>query len=262
MPFAKGRRATFVQVNTEGHLDCNLVLHCSQKCVSCSHASPFTTPFTMTTQMLARDLAAIKPFIHFKVLQMVGGEPTLHKNIVEMIRISKESGVGDSVSVITNGRHVQRMTPEFWDAIDWFQLSIYPTLPPENVEYAKQKCAEHNKPFYSTVFTEFHQQFRETPSDGSNFTHCHWKTNCFTLHDGHFYLCPQSAFFPKPFMGLEANVDGLCLDGLTEEKMKAFLNRKEPFNACRICAANEMKPKPWKEAKTKEEWIEQSILRT
>lgn len=243
-----------------GHLDLNVVLHCNQKCVSCSHASPFTDVWSMTPEILARDLAAIKPVVHFHRLQLVGGEPTLHKNLPEMIRVAKASGVGASVSIITNGRLLGRMPDEFWQEIDIIQLSAYPTLSAESIEASKAKAAEFNKPLYVAYFTEFHQQFRSTQSDGSNFTKCHWKTNCFTVHDGYFALCPQSVFFPKNFMGLEQFVDCLPLEGITEQKLSAYLNRTEPFNACRICAANEMKPKPWREAKTKEEWMTASIL--
>lgn len=214
----------------------------------------------MPPEILARDLAALKPIVHFKVIQLVGGEPTLHKNIVQMIEVARASGVGDSVCVITNGHLLPRMSDDFWKAVDWIQLSIYPRLDPKIIEYAKAKCAEFNKPFYSTVFTDFHQQLRATTSDGSNFTNCHWKTNCFTVHDGFFALCPQSLFFPKNFMGLDQFVDCLPLEGITEDKLQAFLDRKEPFNACRICAANEMRQKPWSETKDKAAWQAASTL--
>lgn len=243
-----------------GHLDLNVVENCTMRCVSCSHASPYTNTKTwqMTPEELAADLAAIKPFVRFHRLQMVGGEPLLHKNLPEMMRVARASGVGREIMVITNGQLLHRMEEDFWHELDTLQLSIYPKLAADVPFFARGMCEKFGKPFYSTVYTEFHQQFRTTPSDGSNFAHCHWKSDCWTLHRGHFYLCPQSAFFPKNFMGLGDHVDGLPLTDLTEEKLQAFISRAEPLNACRICMANEMKPKPWREAKTREEWIEAS----
>ena len=245
-----------------GHLDLNVVENCTMRCVSCSHASPFTNTRTwqMTPEELAADLAAIKPFVRFHRLQMVGGEPLLNKRLPELMRVARASGVGQEVMVITNGQLLPRMPDEFWSTLDTLQLSIYPKLDPDIPAYAKAACAKFGKAFYSTTYTEFHQQFRATPGDGSNFTNCHWKSDCWTLHRGHFYLCPQSAFFPKNFMGLADNVDGLPLADLTEEKFLGFINRTEPLSACRICMANEMKTKPWREAKTKEEWLENSTL--
>lgn len=245
---------------TLGHCDLNIATHCNNRCVACSHASAFMDRWFMSPEVLARDLAMVKPFLQFRRLQIVGGEPTLHKGVVEMINVAKESGVGESVSVITNGRLLTRMKDEFWQAIDLLQLSAYPTLPEATVEYAKQKCAEFGKPCYVSYFTEFIYQFRKVPSDGSNFSHCHWKhENCFTIHDGHFALCPQSLFFPKEFMGLGQFVDCLPLAGATEETLQAFIDRKEPFNACRICAANQMRVGPWRETKTRDEWIEGGV---
>lgn len=212
----------------------------------------------MTPEELAADLAAIKPFVRFHRLQMVGGEPLLHKRLPEMMRVARASGVGREIMVITNGQLLHRQEEDFWRELDTLQLSIYPKLAPDVPPFAAGMCKQFGKAFFSTTYTEFHQQFRATPSDGSNFTHCHWKSDCWTLHRGHFYLCPQSAFFPKNFMGLADNVDGLPLADLTEEKLQAFISRTEPLNACRICMANEMKTKPWAEAKTKEEWLEQS----
>lgn len=209
----------------------------------------------MTPEELEHDLAAIKPFMRFHRLQMVGGEPTLHKDIAGMMRIARASGVASEVMVITNGQLLHKMPDDFWRELDSLQLSIYPKLGAEVPAFAAAKCAEFGKAFFSTIYTDFHQQFRSTPNDGSHFSTCHWKSDCYTLHRRAFYLCPQSAFFPKNFMGLPADVDGLPLAGITEEKLIAFLNRKEPLNACRICMANEMKTKPWAEAKTREEWI-------
>lgn len=214
----------------------------------------------MPAEMLAADLERLKTVVRFHRIQMVGGEPTLHKELPEMMRVARVSGIAHEVMVITNGQLLPRMGNDFWRELDTLQLSIYPKLSPEIPEFAKAKCAEFGKPFYSTVYTDFHQQLRKEPNDGSHFKTCHWKSDCYTVHAGSFYLCPQSVFFPKNFMGLPDGVDGLPLDGITDDKFSAFLNRTEPLNACRICMANEMKSKPWSESK-REDWREASTLK-
>lgn len=243
-----------------GHLDCNVVSHCNFRCVSCSHSAPTNEVWSMPQEMLAEDLARLKTVVRFSRIQMVGGEPTLHRALPELMRVARASGIAREVMVITNGQLLPRMPDEFWRELDTLQLSIYPRLSPEIPEFARLKCAEFGKPFYSTFYTEFHQQFRKVPNDGAHFRTCHWKSDCYSVHAGAFYLCPQSIFFPKNFMGLPDGIDGLPLDGITEEKFTAFLNRTEPLNACRICCANEMTRKPWAEAKGREEWIAASTL--
>lgn len=240
-----------------GHLDVNVASGCNFGCVSCSHAAPANAHEFMSPEVLARDLSNLKTVVHFQRIQMVGGEPTLHKELPEMMRVARASGIANEVMVITNGSLLKRMPDEFWQELDTLQLSIYPNLAPDIPEFAEQKCAEFGKPFYSTRYTEFHRQFRDNPNDGAHFKDCHWKSDCYSCHNGRFHLCPQSIFFPKNFMGLEEGVDGLSLEGITDESFAAFLERKEPLNACRICMANEMKPRPWAEAK-RSEWLERS----
>lgn len=212
----------------------------------------------MTPEVLEKDLAGLKPFMHFKALQMVGGEPTLNKQLVDLIKVGRASGIADSVSVITNGSLLHRMSDDFWKEIDWLQLSIYPKLDPSVPEFAKAKCAEFSKPFFSTVFTDFYEQFRQPHNDGSHFATCHWRSSCWQIHRGHFGFCPQSLFFPKNYMGLSEFADALCIDGLTEEKLDAFLNRTEPLNSCKMCMANELKTRPWAEATGKDDWLARS----
>lgn len=214
----------------------------------------------MTPETLARDLAMLKGVAKFHRIQMVGGEPTLHRNLVAMMKVSRASGIAVDVSVITNGKLLPRMTDEFWSTLDVLQLSVYPDLDRSIIELAQSKCAERGKPCYVSEFTGFHKQFRATPSDGSNFNSCHWKADCYTVHEGHFALCPQSLFFPKNFMGLGQFVDCVPLAGITEEKFNGFLNRQEPLNACRICVANELRSEPWSESQNKEAWLKESSL--
>lgn len=239
-----------------GHLDLNICTHCNNRCVSCSHASPFTPKYNMSPVVLDRDLEAIKPFLSFHRLQLVGGEPLLHPNITDMLYIARKSGVGHEVSIITNGKLLPKMTDVFWGLVQMLQISVYPNLDPEIVPFAEEMGRKWGFPVYHTVFTDFYLQFSKEPTDGQkSFSQCVWKTDCYTLHEGHFYLCPQSAFFPKQFQGLASNVDGLPLVALTEEKMDAFLNRPNPFNACKICCGGHGETVKWQEPRTKEEWL-------
>lgn len=209
----------------------------------------------MPAQELADDLARLKTVVHFQRIQMVGGEPTLHPDLPELMRVARASGIANEVMVITNGGLLKRMPDEFWRELDTLQLSIYPGLDADIPEYAKARCAEFGKPFYSTVYLDFYQQLRAVPNDGAHFATCHWKADCYSVERGFFFLCPQSIFFPEKFMELPVGVDGLSLDNLTQEKFDTFLDRKEPLNACKICMANELKSKPWAEAKNREEWM-------
>lgn len=208
----------------------------------------------MTPEMLAADLDRLKQVVHFHRIQMVGGEPTLNKHLPELMRVARASGIANEVMVISNGGLLPRMSDEFWEQMDSLQLSIYPGLDPEIPGFAAAQCKRFGKAFFSTVYTDFHQQFRTERNDGSHFKDCHWRRDCYSVERGFFFLCPQSIFFPEDFMGLPEGIDGLSLDGITQEKFDAFLEREEPLNACKMCMANEMKSRPWTEATGKDDW--------
>lgn len=235
------------------HLDVNIVTHCNKTCVSCSHASPYSKPFYMKLDDMIRDLDDLKNVAHFELVTLVGGEPLLHPQLVAFMHAAKASGICDKVCVVTNGSLLPRMKEEFWSALEVLRLSIYGSIKPNILPLAQERAEVHGFELLAWEYPEFYKQLKLRPDDGvESFRKCEWKTNCFTVHLGSFYLCPQSIFFPPRFMH-SVPQDGLLLEGITEEKLEAFLNRTEPFEACKICLAGEKAAAPWREA-PKRDW--------
>lgn len=212
---------------------------------------------------MARDLESILPLLSFDTVYLVGGEPTLHRKLPEFLDLALASGICKRVGVITNGRLLPKMTDDFWKRLGVLRLSIYPGLDPAISELCKQKAEQFGFSFEPHGFTDFYKQFKAVPDDGiETFRNCPWKTTCYTVHEGHFYLCPQSVFFPKLFMGQIADIDGLPLDNIDEERLTTFINRVVPLTACQICSGGHGETTPWREAKTKAEWIAASTIQT
>lgn len=235
------------------HLDVNIVTHCNKTCVSCSHASPHSKPFFMKVEDMVRDLDNLKSVAHFEMVTLVGGEPLLHPQIVDFMRAAKASGICDQVCVVTNGELLPRMPEDFWNALEVLRLSIYGSLKPNILPLAQERSELHGFDLFAWSYPEFFKQLKAVPDDGvESFKTCEWRQDCFTVHLGNFYLCPQSIFFPPRFMHSLPN-DGLELDGITEEKLSAYINRSNPFEACKICLAGDKVLAPWQEA-TKKEW--------
>lgn len=242
-----------------GHLDINVVLHCNKRCVSCSHASPFARPFFMKVEDMVADLDALKPLAHFEMVTLVGGEPLLHPQLIAFMKAAAESGICDKVCVITNGILLPKMPDEFWKELQVLRLSIYGGLDPAIKPMAEQRGIDDGFEFQPYEYPEFFKQLKAVPDDGvESFKSCEWKSNCYTAHLGRFYLCPQSAFFPNRFMDHESK-DGLPLAGLTEEALSSYLNRVEPFEACKICCASKKAAAPWRESNRKD-WVALSTL--
>lgn len=240
------------------HLDLNVVEHCNNRCAACSHASPLLKRWVMPLETARRDLLTLKPFFRCRNVHVVGGEPTLHPELVQILRVIKQVRLDERTVVITNGRLLPEMSEDFWRELEYLNLSVYPNLDPTIPGLAVSRSKEFGFGLGITEITEFYQQLDTVP-DGSSFHNCPWKTDCYTVHDGCFYLCPQSTFFPQALMGLSATIDGLPLAGLNEAGLRAFMDRKQPFNACRTCRSYTKKI-GWRESKTREQWIKDSTL--
>lgn len=240
------------------HLDLNVVRMCNMRCVSCSHMSPFTSRWSMPLQTIERDLKALQPILKPHSVNVVGGEPTLHKQLVSILELLKSIRIDTETVVITNATLLAVLPETFWQLLECLKISIYATTEPEVLELAETKSAQYGFRLISESFPTFFQQFKSQPDD-SCFHRCPWKSDCYTVHEGRFYLCPQSAFMgaaPYP----TSIKDGLPLEGITEEKLRAFMDRAEPLVACRNCAAADKIEKPWAEAHTYAEWLSLSTV--
>lgn len=214
----------------------------------------------MSAETMRRDLAALQPILHIRQLVFVGGEPLMHPRIVELLQVAREANICEDVLTITNGVLVKKMPEAFWAAKPTLWISRYPVLPQANVDFAEAKSKEHGFWLGIRQSDRFYKQFKATPDDGrETFRNCPWKSTCFTVHEGRFYLCPQSCFFPSQLMKLPDGLAGLPLEGITREKLQAFMDRTEPFDACRICLG--MGPEmDWHQNDNMEEWIKDATV--
>lgn len=216
------------------NLDVNVVLHCNNRCASCSHASPLYDQESRPLDRIKGDLLALKPFMSVGAVHIVGGEPLLHKEIAKIMRMISDIRIDKGHRLFTNGLLLHRMKDDFWGALETLRVSVYPNTPPANLELAQKKSEKYGFELDMRPTSEFFKQLDAVP-DGSSFNACPWRKKCFTVHDAYFYLCSQATFYPQKLMGLPQGIDGLSLDGATEEKISAFMQRDAPFNTCHIC---------------------------
>lgn len=210
----------------------------------------------MEPETLERDLDNLKKLVHFDMICAVGGEPTLHPKLLEFLDVMRHSPIADKVVVVTNGSKLEDMPAEFFRKIDILRLSIYGRIKPDTLLFAKGAARGFGFELQAWEYPEFYKQLKAKPDDGvESFARCEWRSDCYTIHEGRFYLCPQSAFMPRDIRGPKE--DGILIDDLREEEFAAYLNRKEPFEACKHCCAGDKIKAPWREAK-KKDWREAS----
>jgi cyclic pyranopterin phosphate synthase len=251
-------------IETDYGMEINAVRHCTFACSNCNHASTrYTEKYFMDPAVLKRDLDVMKKHIRTKLLFVQGGEPLLHPKVVELLRLCLESGIAKQCGVLSNGTLLKKMGDDFWKLLHAghceLRLSCYPDLNPDIVPWIEAKAREWNFFVRPQQIDGFKPVFRSVP-DGSTYYGCPWR-RCLTIHEGFFYLCPLSTFWPQQFMSrverwkdISPTVDGLAIEGMTDEKLQAFLNRQHPLESCKICSGATGPSIPWHQNASQEEW--------
>lgn len=261
------------------HLETNATLACQLRCANCNHfvsmqVGEFKESF-ISPEALERDLYYLSRVCHVNGgYAMIGGEPTLHPQIVGLLRIARESRISDSLEVWTNGIGLWNRFPEgheFWRSFDSLILSRYPgKLSDEDVQWIEGVCAfagislrimdESKSPNWT-------QLLDSTPSDDHyaqlKYSSCWFKTYCHVLDRGYFGRCCTSPFIPKLLQSRPFGSDMLRVDeNLSESDLQAYLDRKVFMESCRICAGRETPsavPVVWEEERGgPEAWLKRS----
>jgi len=263
--------------------------NCINRCRGCNHFTYITPPHMVDLEEFRRDMTAMAAIAHCDKFSLIGGECLLHPNIVDLLRISNDSGIGDAVSLTTNAQLIGNMSEEFWNALDRIECGLYAgKMTQEQIRYFLARIHEKDlsafigligehelstmvmvKEFCDaapmtrawTIGKQFHSTLSHDMSDETEsrrkFDRCLYGHVCNTLDQGYVYRCPQAAFVPPLFFGEDRTYDGLPIASLTAESFLQFVASEEPPKSCKKCCALERYFK-WEEVPegtTREEWI-------
>jgi hypothetical protein len=232
-------------------LEAHIVDHCNLTCADCCSLSPLLPKWLAEPEQLARDLVAAARVLAPRVFKLVGGEPLLHPDIVEMVRRVKAANIAPRVSVTTNGLLLMRMPDAFFEAVDALTISLYPlpqlTARPE----IEERAARFGVALNWKEQNSFVRMDRSTPASSDEiatvYRDCWLRERCHLIRDGVFFTftCTRPPHFGT-LRGRDFSRDGVRLDeraGLADELL-AYLSREEPLEACALCfgGAAEMAP--------------------
>jgi molybdenum cofactor biosynthesis enzyme MoaA len=103
-----------------------LVAHCNLQCINCDHGSPTLRSSFSDVRQFERDITELGGVLRAETVKLVGGEPLLHPDIAEFVRIAKRSGIANRVQIWTNGLLLHRFEPGDLDGCDDLIISVYP----------------------------------------------------------------------------------------------------------------------------------------
>ncbi len=228
-------------------IELNVALHCNLSCRACTHLSPAFKRCVTEPADVARDLAALATAYRPAFVKLLGGEPLLHPDLPAVIDAVRDSGITDWVLVCTNGLLLDRAGDDFWSRVDDVEVSAYPGREPspEVLERAAEKAKAHDVRLQVYHHSHFREAYAEIGTTDRRLVAQVFRTcksahvwRCHTVHEGHFYRCPQSAFLPAilgPPDELLADAVPLHPPAGLFDRLLSALTSTEPLTACRRC---------------------------
>jgi GTP 3',8-cyclase len=230
-------------------LEINVVHHCNMSCKGCSHLSPLMPEFFISPDTLFQDLSILSRYCRPARISLLGGEPLLHPDLVEIINIVRRTGITDKIRVVTNGLLLHKMPERFWQAVDEVHVSLYPSHPMKIKDLAVFKV--HAKRNATTLGLRYQDYFSEfflntVNTDNSLVKKIYMTCNapreacCHTLYEGRYYKCPKAVYIPMVYKeppNLIMAKDGIDIrrNGHLADELAEYITAKTPLAACRYC---------------------------
>ena len=230
-------------------LEINVVHHCNMSCRGCSHLSPILPEHFATPEEIFRDLSTLSGYCRPERISLLGGEPLLHRDLLEVIHAVRRSGISSRIRVVTNGLLLDRMPERFWSSVDEIHLSLYPWHTFKAKQLAAFKAlAKRNS---ASLVLRYQDHFREVYSErrikgdslaGRIYSTCRVarEDSCHVLEGGYYYKCPQAALIPlanPDCAELADGKDGICIRdaGNLPDRLARYFASETPLAACHYC---------------------------
>lgn len=250
-------------------LEIHLSEHCNLNCISCMHYSSIADPAFPDLNKLTSQIKILsKSKKYFKTVRLLGGEPLLNPNIVEIINMIRYY-LGDiEIELVTNGILLlsNRIDLCFWNACRENNIIISITKYPINLDYNKirELCKNNNckvrifgDRMGKEAFCAYKLNSNRYKKNFIKYITCQ-NRRCLQLVGENIYPCSISAYvehvnkkFNTKF--IHSKKDCLSIENLNLFKLIRFTSRVKPF--CSYCSPRS-KGFPWSRSNfLKDEWV-------
>lgn len=224
----------------------NVVHQCNLSCRGCSHLSPVVPKSFVDPEIVYRDLSRLAAYYSAGNVRLLGGEPLLHRDLLQVIAAVRASGITKCIRIVTNGILLPRMPDAFWESVDEVQGSLYPgvTLDRSQLQRVDNAACDHGVKLEIRKFTHFRESYSEVGTSNEQLVWRIFKTcqiahvwQCHTIHYGSFYRCPQAVFLRTILTDAQLPDEGLVIDSSPDfgRRLKEYIERDTPFTACTHC---------------------------
>ncbi len=240
------------KIRTES-IELHIVEHCNLRCHMCDAMSPYNKDKFLTLENVEKTVSFLAQHMRTDIFKLMGGEPLLHPQLVEIIDIVRRSGITDTIRLTTNGLLLYKMPDAFWEKLDRLTVSNYASSPMKEVhiKLAHEKARQFNVVLNLKYIDQFNGVMIKQPMTDQKrvqriYDNCWVRHRSLVVRDGIFFKCTRAAYMddfrrefkichhehdPKTFN----EGDGVRLDENFFEKALEYLNSPEPLHSCFYC---------------------------
>lgn len=232
---------------------------CTLACRDCNSLIPYwkVPHYTLTAEALRSDLEALATCvtkIHRFIL--LGGEPLLHQNLSDLLRICAEFPMIDFVEIITNGTIIpsEKFLADVAPLRDKFYIMIS--------DYSKNVSIQHKvhfeelasilraqgikfKKFIYPYWNRFLPFSIKKRSDAPLMGECYF-SDCLQIVNGRLSICPAASIALHNKL-VDSSFASECVDIRTSQNLPEELLRfysREQFSLCDYCMSSEERVMP------------------
>lgn len=253
------------------NIEIHVVDHCNLNCAHCDNFAPIAKPWYITPGNFKEQLERLNKISHgtIKEVRLMGGEPLLHKKIIELMQIARSIFPYAKVTLLTNGILLLKQKIEFWECLKDNRISVWLSIyQPGNYcedklrRYAADVQISHSQTLTNPYAPLFHNLSFDLSGSQNGWNECYLaRGRCTTLRNNKIYPCECASLisiFNKRF-GLDLQItdsDYMDIYKNTIEEIDEFLKHPIPF--CRYCNTAKRKSRYYPHSESKgelSEWI-------
>jgi len=201
------------RLKEEMAFEVSLADHCNLSCQMCDHYSQLSKPNFLNLAQFEKDIARLGELYDHKIgyISLLGGEPTLNKDIIKIIKLTRSQFPDSQLIILTNGVLLNswETAPEgnLWEALRENKVHITVTVYPINLDYEaiEKKAAEYGvsinmssnihakKSTKNVKISDKHTMKPDKSIDKFYCVNCLYYNKFNVLKNGRIYMCPVAA---------------------------------------------------------------------
>ncbi len=191
----------------------SLADHCNLSCQMCDHFSQLSDTWFVDAKQFKKDMARMGEIFDHEIgaISLLGGEPTLHPNLLELIRFTREQFPSTELILLTNGVLLLKLENSeegnLWEVIRDLKVHVTVTVYPIKLDYEaiENKAKEYGvslklssdihavEATKRVKISDKHAMDLKGGVPKEHCVHCLYFNKFNVLKDGRYYMCPVEA---------------------------------------------------------------------